>query len=221
MEADFWHQRWQLQQIAFHQNQVNPLLSRFWSELQLPVGSRVLVPLCGKSADMLWLLNQGYPLVGVELSDVAVEAFFEENQLAPQRSQQGALESWRVAELELLCGDLFAVAPEQYGGFDAIYDRAALIALPLSMRAAYINKLVDLLRPDGQLLLITLEYPAELHQGPPFSISESEVEALFSSRFTVERLASEVLTKQSQGFSRRGLLGSTEVVYRLKHRQAC
>ncbi|MFT6914683.1 MAG: thiopurine S-methyltransferase [Motiliproteus sp.] len=228
MDANFWHQRWQHQQIAFHQQLVNPLLSRYWPALGLQPGAPVLVPLCGKSLDMLWLLDQGHPLVGVELSKLAVETFFEENSLQPSACQQGALQGWKVDELTLLCGDFFALTPGSEGraedgtesgseeGFAAIYDRAALIALPPSMRDAYIDKLVSLLRPDGQILLITLEYPPEERQGPPFSISEAEVVARFSERFSIEKLDSEVLTRASADFSRRGLLGSQETVFRLR-----
>ncbi|MFT5722429.1 MAG: thiopurine S-methyltransferase [Motiliproteus sp.] len=224
MDADFWHQRWEQQQIAFHQQLVNPLLSGHWPALDLPPGAPVLVPLCGKSLDMLWLLDQGHPLVGVELSAKALEAFFEENSLQPSTCQQGPLEGWRVDDLTLLCGDFFALTLDSEGGseggveqgFAAIYDRAALIALPPSMRDAYIDKLVSVLRPDGQILLITLEYPPEEHQGPPFSISEAEVQARFSERFSIEKLDSERLTRESSGFSRRGLLGSQETVFRLK-----
>ncbi len=214
MDAEFWHQRWDNQQLAFHQQQVNPLLQQYWSKLQLRQGARVLVPLCGKSVDMLWLLEHGHPLVGVELSQIAVEAFFNDNQLEPVRTQQGVLGQWQVDSLSLYCGDLFALSVESQGCFDAIYDRAALIALPEPMRSSYVEKLLSLLSADGQLLLITLEYPAELHQGPPFSVDQFQIEQLFDG-FKVDRLASEALTRESPGFSRRGLLGSTEVVYRL------
>jgi len=220
MDADFWHQRWQQQQIGFHQQQVNPLLRRSWSSLGLPQGSPVLVPLCGKSLDMLWLLDQGHPVAGVELSQVAVDSFFSENHLSPQACQQGRLSGWRVDDLTLLCGDFFALTPESdaAAGFAAIYDRAALIALPPAMRDAYIDKLVSLLRPDGQILLITLEYPPEEREGPPFSIPEAEVFARYSAHFQIEKLASETLTRESEDSSRRGLLGSQETVYRLQRR---
>ena len=103
---------------------------------------------------------------------------------------------------------------ETQGCFDVIYDRAALIALPVPMRISYVEKLLSLLGPEGQILLITLEYPPELHQGPPFSVEQQQIEQLFAG-FKVDKLASEALTRESSGFSRRGLLGSTEVVYRL------
>tara|TARA_R110002095_G_scaffold211320_1_gene199372 strand:- start:1984 stop:2652 length:669 start_codon:yes stop_codon:yes gene_type:complete len=216
MEADFWHQRWQQQQIGFHQQQVNPLLSRHWSELELMPGARVLVPLCGKSLDMLWLLDQGHSLVGVELSQVALQAFFAENSLQPSTCREAGLEGWQVEQLTLLCGDFFGLNPNPDARFDAIYDRAALIALPASMRAAYIDKLVSLLRPGGKLLLITLEYPPGERQGPPFSITEAEVGSRFSERFRIEKLESETLTRELADFSHRGLLGSKETVFLLQ-----
>ncbi|MEH6822509.1 MAG: thiopurine S-methyltransferase [Motiliproteus sp.] len=248
MDANFWQQRWQQQQIGFHQQLVNPLLSGYWSELGLRPEARVLVPLCGKSRDMLWLLDQGHSVVGVELSEVAAQAFFTENKLQSSACQQAGLQGWQVDALTLLCGDFFAltlspealdpenlaletlgletqgsekstegaVAGKAEEMFDAIYDRAALIALPPSMRTAYVDKLLSVLRPGGQLLLITLEYPPEMHQGPPFSIAEEEVCARFGDRFSVEKLTSETLTREHEDFSRRGLLGSQETVYRLR-----
>ncbi|MEH6470793.1 MAG: thiopurine S-methyltransferase [Halopseudomonas sp.] len=218
MEAEFWHQRWQQQQIGFHQQQVHPLLSRYWQDLHLPNSARVLVPLCGKSLDMLWLLGQGHSLVGVELSELAVQTFFSENGLQPSVCLQGGLDGFSVGDLTILCGDFFGLHVKPGQRFDAIYDRAALIALPPSMRDSYIDKLVSLLRPDGQVLLVTLEFPPEERQGPPFSIPDDEVMARFSSRFSIEKLESETLTAESAGSSRRGLLGAQEAVYRLRHK---
>ena len=209
MDPEFWHQRWESQQIHFHQRQINPLLQKYWSRLSLSPTARVLVPLCGKSLDMLWLAEQGHAVTGVELNRQAVEAFFSDNDLLPRYQRRGALDSYRFAQIELLCGDLFELSDEPLGGFEAIYDRAALIALPQAMRQRYVEQLKSRLKVDGQLLLITLEYPAELRQGPPFSVEQAHIESLFGDGFEVQRLAEEQLCEQSDDFSRRGLLGSS------------
>ena len=79
MHAEFWQARWARSEIGFHLSEVNPYLQRYWPALGLPEGARVLVPLCGKSLDLAWLVGQGYQVVGVELAPRAVEDFFTEH----------------------------------------------------------------------------------------------------------------------------------------------
>lgn len=174
MESAFWHKRWADNQIGFHQPQVNPYLQAHWSALGLAAGAQVLVPLCGKSLDLLWLAAQGYRVLGVELSRRAVEDFFAEHGLVAEVSQRGAFEVWRCGEIELWCGDVFALRDEDVAGCTALYDRAALIALPPDMRERYMALLDDLL-PTAKGLLVTLEYDQALIDGPPFSVGEGEV----------------------------------------------
>jgi thiopurine S-methyltransferase len=64
MEAEFWHERWETGQIAFHKHEYNNHMQAFINHLKLQPGDHILVPLCGKSLDMLWLLNQGYHVTG-------------------------------------------------------------------------------------------------------------------------------------------------------------
>ncbi len=89
MEPAFWHKRWADNQIGFHQGQVNSYLQTHWPALGLETGSRVLVPLCGKSLDLVWLAGQGYRVLGVELSRRAVEDFFREHGLEARCSSAG------------------------------------------------------------------------------------------------------------------------------------
>jgi thiopurine S-methyltransferase len=182
MEPDFWHQRWQQNQIGFHQGEVNPYLRQYWTELNVPAPARVLVPLCGKSLDLIWLLQQGYTVEGVELSEVAVRAFFEEQGIAAQHSQQGEWQVWESDRLRLWCGDFFNLTAAQLGPIDAVYDRAALIALPAAMRQQYVRHMQTLV---GEVphLLITLEYPQAQMDGPPFSVEQTEVDSLFGERY--------------------------------------
>jgi len=107
MQPEFWHKKWESNQIGFHQPEVNPYLQRHWPDLAIPAQARVLVPLCGKSLDLLWLAGRGHRVLGVELSEKAVEDFFREQQLQPQVSEQGDFKVYRADAIELWCGDFF------------------------------------------------------------------------------------------------------------------
>ncbi|HEY6079775.1 MAG TPA: hypothetical protein VIW29_13260, partial [Polyangiaceae bacterium] len=163
---------WREGRIGFHRADVNPQLA-----LHLPLLSdcvRVLVPLCGTSADLDWLAAHGLEVVGIELSELAARAFFEERGLQPQRRQEGAFVVYQHGAVQIWVGDFFATDEATLGSFDAVYDRAAMIALPEAMRARYTAHLPTLLTPKAKLLLLTLHFDAE--GGPPFSVSPEEVE---------------------------------------------
>ena len=134
MDEDFWQQRWARNEIGFHLNEVNPYLQQFWPALNVAPGAQVLVPLCGKSLDMLWLAEQGYRVLGVELAQAAVEAFFSEQGLVADIDQVGAFRRYRSGAIEVLCGDFFSLTAADLLECRALYDRAALIALPAPMR---------------------------------------------------------------------------------------
>jgi thiopurine S-methyltransferase len=139
---------------------------------------RVLVPLCGKSVDLEWLVARGHEVVGIELSELAVQAFFSERGFSPQRSERGGFIEYRHASLTILVGDFFAATAELTGYCDGAYDRAAMIALPGELRAAYALHLQTLLAPKAKLLLVTLFYDAA--GGPPFSVSPAEVNTTYA-----------------------------------------
>ncbi|MBO9551936.1 thiopurine S-methyltransferase [Pseudomonas sp.] len=214
MEPAFWQQRWADNQIGFHQAQVNPYLQQYWPQLQLAPGSRVLVPLCGKSLDLAWLAGQGYRVLGVELSRRAVEAFFREHGLEPQVTQQGAFEVWRNGDVELWCGDFFALRAEDVADCVALYDRAALIALPPEMRGQYMGLLSQVL-PAGAGLLVTLDYQQELLAGPPFSVADDEVRRGFAG-WQVETLEEQDVIGESPKFLQAGVKSLIERAYRLQ-----
>lgn len=137
MDARFWLECWERQEIGFHQRNINAQLRRFWPELGLTRGDAVFVPLCGKSSDMIWLHARGHPVLGVELSPVAVAAFFAENGLAPRRARQGKLDVADSGGIRILRGDFFDLTAADLAGIAAVYDRAALIAMPSAMRERY------------------------------------------------------------------------------------
>jgi thiopurine S-methyltransferase len=177
MEPSFWLERWREGRIGFHEGQPNSLLERHGP--RLGNGARVLVPLCGKSEDMMWLASRGHRVVGVELAEAAVRAFFDEHGLIPQEVEAGGLRRFEAGPITLWLGDFFACTPELLGPLDAFYDRAALVALPPAMRSAYVAHLRRLAAPIATGLVITFEYPQHLAEGPPFAVLEPELRALY------------------------------------------
>lgn len=217
MHQDFWQQRWARNEIGFHLKEVNPYLQRFWPTLNVAPGAQVLVPLCGKSLDMLWLASQGYRVLGVELAETAVQAFFTEQELVAEIDQLGAFRRYRAGAIELLCGDFFALTAADLSECRALYDRAALIALPAPMRERYIAHLSSILPSHCAGLLVTLDYPQEQMPGPPFAVSDVEVQQLLAApQWAVQLLETRDVLGENWRFLQRGLSQLTERVYRLQ-----
>jgi len=214
MESTFWHKRWAHNQIGFHQPQVNPYLQTHWPTLGLEPAARVLVPLCGKSLDLLWLAGQGHRVLGVELSAQAVKSLFSENGLAPEVTRQGAFEVWRSGGLEVWCGDIFALRAQDVAGCTALYDRAALIALPLAMRQRYMA-LLDELLPACKGLLVTLDYDQALLDGPPFAVADDEVRSGFA-QWQVQEVEAQQIIDTSPKYQKAGVGSLIERAYLLQ-----
>ncbi|EGW54917.1 thiopurine S-methyltransferase [Candidatus Endoriftia persephone] len=218
MDAAFWLARWEQQQIGFHQTEINSHLQAFWPQLGLEQGAQVFVPLCGKSRDLLWLRAQGHSVLGVEISHLAVAAFFEENGLTPEVSQQAPFERWECDGITILCGDFFALSAAMLEGCVAVFDRASLVALPAEMRSVYAAHLNALMPQGMETLLVALEYDQSLMDGPPFAVHPEEVEALYGERFAVETLYMIDTIDESPRFRQKGLQHLLERVYRLSPR---
>ena len=216
MHEAFWQERWTRDQIGFHQDQVNAYLLRHWSRLQLPRSSQVLVPLCGKSLDLAWLAGQGHAVLGVELAEKAVQAFFEEHGLQPQVNEHGTFRIYSAGSLALWCGDFFALTAEDVAGCKAFYDRAALIALPVAMRERYAEHLQSILPGDCQGLLVTLDYDQARMDGPPFSVSDAEVRERFAQAWQVDELQREDVLAGNWKFIRHDLKALDEATYHLR-----
>ena len=196
MEHQFWHERWEIGDLGFHQDDYNPPLLRHWRGLDIVAGSRVFVPLCGKSMDMLWLARQGYEVLGVELSEIAVRSFFDENGLDAAQDRVGPFNRYRSDRIQILCGDFFLLTPELLQDVTAVFDRASLIALPAAMRSRYVAKLKALLRPAVKTLLVTLGHEDGLFSAPPHAVYDDEVMALYQPWCEVEFLeTSETVVK--------------------------
>jgi len=213
MQQEFWHERWQLNQIGFHNEEINRHLQQYWPTLKITPGSRVFVPLCGKSKDMLWLLARGYEVIGVELSPLAVQAFFVENGLSVATRQQDKFSVNEVDGLRIYCGDFFDLTAHDLADVSAVYDRASLVALPPEMRAAYVAHMQHLLEPETKTLLVAFDYPQHEMQGPPFSVQTPEVQALYGSWCCIELLATEDIFDREPRFRDRGVSRMQEHVY--------
>lgn len=193
MDHAFWLQRWQENKTAFHEGSVNALLSQAFHRLALAPGDRVFVPLCGKSVDLAWLAAQGCRVVGAELSRSAVEAVFADMGVAPEISEMGKLILFRADGIEVFVGDIFDLSAKVLGPVDAIYDRAALVALPEAMRVSYAAHLAAITNTARQLL-ITFDYDQAQMDGPPFSVDGAEVTALYGTRYRTEIAAAKPIT---------------------------
>ncbi|SER12930.1 thiopurine S-methyltransferase [Amphritea atlantica] len=210
MHSEFWHERWRSGRIGFHQSQVNPLLKHCWSELQADGAGRVLVPLCGKSIDMLWLREQGHEVTGVELNELACQAFWDEQEVPVTVQQTGDFSLREKDGLRLLCGDFFTLPAAEFKTINWVYDRAALVAFPEPMRKRYAQTLTEQLPAGVGMLLITLEFDDA--EGPPFSVTEEEVQALYGDRFSIEKLTAQT------GMGRSGR-AEVESVYIMRDRR--
>lgn len=215
MEPQFWLDRWRTGQIAFHQSSVDRSLRRHWPALGVGAGQRVLVPLCGKSLDMLWLREQGLEVVGVELAAAAVEAFFQENGVPARRRPGDPFDAHDALGIRLLCGDFFALTPALLGHVDAVYDRAALISWAPALRDGYVQHLAKLMSSATQMLLITLEYPQSQMAGPPFAVPGEEVARLYAPQFEVREIARQDILPHEARLRAKGVTELFEVCYQL------
>lgn len=216
MEPEFWQQRWREGRIGFHQSSVTPLLAAHWAALALPADSRVLVPLAGKSLDLLWLAQRGHRVLGVELSPIAVEQFFTEHALTPRIHESPHGRHYIAGAIELICGDVFALDAALLADCAAVYDRAALIALPPDLRRRYVQLQTALLPPGCRGLLITLEYPPRQKDGPPFSVDPAAVATLYGDHWRIETLERRDILAEQPGFAAEGVTALTTAAYRLQ-----
>lgn len=192
MDASFWHQRWADNCIGFHESEPNRLLLRYFDELSLPRSSRIFLPLCGKSLDIGWLLSEGHRVTGIELNQSAIEQLFKELGLEPKISRKNDLGLYQHDNIDIYVGDIFDLSTEMLGAVDAVYDRAALVALPPEMRHRYTKHLMQITAHAPQLLL-SLVYDQGQMQGPPFSVSDEEIIRHYQERYHPQRLASEAV----------------------------
>jgi thiopurine S-methyltransferase len=188
MEAGFWRAKWARNEIGFHNAEAHPLLVAHFGALALAAGGRVFVPLCGKTRDIHWLLANGCRVAGAELSRIAVEQLFAELGVTPAVTEASGMGRYSADGIDIFAGDIFALSGEMLGPVDAVYDRAALVALQADMRGRYAAHLA---RTTGgaQQLLISFDYDQSLLDGPPFSVAGDEIAAHYDAVYDLRRLA--------------------------------
>ena len=215
MKHDYWLQKWQKNDIRFNQSEPNRLLTRFWPTLSLPDNAHVLVPLCGKSVDMLWLCAQGHQVTGIELSQIACERFFEEHDITVEVVHQDDFIVYQAEQLSLYCGDFFKLNPDTLPPVHAVYDRAALVALPETMRNQYAAHLIHALPHPVSMLLITTDYDQSLMPGPPFSINPAEIDRLYQAHFEITALYNEPIKNMPPHLKEKGVHSASELCFQL------
>jgi thiopurine S-methyltransferase len=215
VQPDFWHDRWRTARIGFHQPTVDGNLIQHWHNLSLPTGARVLVPLCGKSLDLLWLRERGHRVVGVEISDVALQAFFAENGVPARRLTLPHFDLYGAERLECFRGDLFQLTSERLGPVAAVYDRGSLISWSPEQRDRYVEHLTAFTGVGTPTLLVTLEYPQAETKGPPFAVDKEEVHRLFARHHSIDELARRDILANELRMRTRGITRLMEVCYRI------
>ncbi len=198
MDIDFWHQKWERGEIGFHERDANPALIEHIGKLGLGKGARLFLPLCGKTRDIAWLLERGFKITGVELSPLAINELFQELDLVPEITSTEKLVHYSASNIDIWVGDIFDLSSSVLGSVDAVYDRAALVALPDRTRERYARHLITLIHGVSQLL-ITYEYNQCLYDGPPFSVRENELKRYYSENYQLKHVAQEKIAGGFQG----------------------
>lgn len=187
MDTEFWRRKWRDNQLGWHKSAAHPMLVRHVSTLGLESGARVFVPLCGKTRDIGWLLEAGFRVAGAELVEDAVRQLFAELGVAPAVAGAGGLKRYSAECVDIFVGNIFDLDAGTLGPVDAVYDRAALVALPGDVRRSYARHLAELTARALQLL-ITFDYDQDRMEGPPFSVPDAEVRALYDAGYRIEPL---------------------------------
>ena len=215
MEDQYWLNKWQTNDITFHEENINAELIAYISELKLKPGDNILIPLCGKTKDMLWLAEKGFHVIGIELSPIACSNFFTELNITPRITKQSTFIKYQHENIALLCGDLFNLTSSDLSNIRAIYDCKALIALPSELRKKYVNHLVACAGTNIKILLLTRETSCQITP-PPYPINEGEVNLLYGSYFDVRLLKRMPITNISERLINKGYTEMIESVYLIK-----
>ena len=213
MQAQDWLERWQENQIGFHQQEVNPYLQNYLLNYNLQKGSRIFLPLCGKALDILWLVEQGFEVVGVELSPLAIESFFNEADLSYSQESNDRFVIRQSRGITLLEGDYFDLNADDLGACHLVFDRAALIAIDAESRARYCAQMQSITACPQ--LLVILQYDQSIMPGPPFSVDDTEVATYYSDGFAISEIEKNEIIDESPRWRQKGLDSLVETVFSL------
>lgn len=223
MELSFWHEVWKGNHVGFHQSDVNRLLLKHWPSIKAAEKSSILVPLCGKTLDLVWLRSEGYSVIGLELSEIALDelanTITESLGIEIKKealNQEGLTAKYEGDGVLLLAGDFFAVSASTIGKVDAVYDRAAIVALPADMRLVYSKHLQEISQQAPQLLF-TFDYDQSEMSGPPFSVPAAEIHTHYQPYYKqIELLEVREIIDHEPSFKERGLTSFKQLVYLIR-----
>jgi thiopurine S-methyltransferase len=215
VDKQHWLDRWQENRIGFHQGEVNRHLQAYLPGFSLPAGSCVFLPLCGKARDIAWIAEQGYEVIGIELSQLAVEAFFDEQGLEFERFDSDRFAIYEAERITLLQGDFFDLRNDDLGACSFVYDRASLIAMAEPDRPRYCEHMLSIIPAVSNMLLITMEYDQAQMQGPPFSVPRDEIYRYYDEAFSINLLESNDILDETPRWRKAGPTTLEEHVFRL------
>ena len=218
MKPEYWIEGWQQGRRGFDQGDPHRWLAEHWSTLGVATDATVFVPLCGKTVDMVWLAEQGHSIIGVEVSEIAVDEFFEMVGLTPEIEEVGPLAVYRAGPYELWRGDLFELPAAVFDRIDAVYDRASIVALPPDIRRRYAEVLTMQIRPEAHWYLVSFTYDQNEMDGPPHSVPLTEIDTLFGEEFEIETLVDESVIERAAAMQERGLTQMRETLSLLRRR---
>jgi thiopurine S-methyltransferase len=210
-----WLDRWQEDRIGFHEANVNRHLQNWFPGLAPAPGSGIFLPLCGKAVDIHWIARQGFEVVGIELSSIAIEAFFAENSLDFERVETDRFAEYKSENITLLQGDFFDLKHDNLSNCQLVYDRAALIALERHDRPRYYDHMLSILPASCDMLLISLEYDQTEMQGPPFSVPTEEIIQRYRDTFSIHALETSNIIDERPRWRKVGLSALQETVFSL------
>ena len=216
MHPDQWLDRWKQNRIGFHASSVNSHLRRYLPSFNLNPGDTIFLPLCGKTHDIAWLAQQGFHVVGIELSQIAIESFFSEHNLQYQQFQSERFMLRISGNISLIQGDYFDLQQEDVSACKMVYDKASLIAFNETDRSRYCAHMLSIMPKATDQLLITLDYDQAQMQGPPFAVSTPEVSQYYASDYSLNVLEQDDIVDDRPRWREKGLTALTETVYRLE-----
>ncbi len=217
MDKKYWLNRWEVGNIPFNQLTPHRFLIKHFKTLDLQSQEKVFVPLCGKSVDMTWLMQQNQRVIGVEISPIAISDFLKENKLDITQLKDNSFQIYQNASCTLYHGDLFDLTSQHLSEIKAVYDRGSLTALPpKTLRSQYINWLKTVIPLNSKMLLIVFEHGAPDVAEPPFSTPYEDVKLFFNSHFSVTQLEKEFITEIPSHWVARKIHDLYECAYLLK-----
>ncbi len=215
VDNQHWLDRWEQNRIGFHEDSVNRYLQKYLPQFGLPDGAVIFLPLCGKAHDIRWVAEQGYEVIGIDISRIAIEAFFDENELEYERVDSDRFGVYSSGRISLLQGDFFDLSDDDLGACSLVYDRAALIAMERPERPRYYDHMLSIMPAASSMLLITLDYDQAEMTGPPFAVPTAEVHQHYADSFDIRELESSSIIDERPRWRKVGLTALTESVFRL------